>query len=235
MSTDLTHYAERPHILVVDDDERLRELIRRFLHEQGLVVATASHAAEAKQILANYVFDLMVLDVMMPGQSGVAFTKEMRAVDKSLPVLLLTARGEADDRISGLEAGADDYLPKPFEPRELLLRINAILRRVPKPLTQTGPIKLGPWLYDITRDELRQGDAVMKLTGMEANLLRIFAQDVGKPLTREQVAERSKGQVSDRTVDVQVTRLRRKIESDPKNPRLLVTVRGEGYMLIPDT
>lgn len=234
MSTDLTHYAERPHILVVDDDERLRELIRRFLHEQGLVVATASHAAEAKQILANYVFDLMVLDVMMPGQSGVAFTKEMRAADKTLPVLLLTARGEADDRISGLEAGADDYLPKPFEPRELLLRINAILRRVPKPLTQTGPIKLGPWFYDITRDELRQGDEVMKLTGMEANLLRIFAQDVGKPLTREQVAERSKGQVSDRTVDVQVTRLRRKIESDPKNPRLLVTIRGEGYMLIPD-
>jgi two-component system phosphate regulon response regulator OmpR len=231
--------ALRPHVLVVDDDDRLRSLLHRYLTEHGMVVTTAASAAEARGLLPSLSYDLMVLDIMMPQESGLDFAKSLRekggAVAKSLPILLLTARGDSDDRIKGLEAGADDYLPKPFEPRELLLRIEAILRRAPKPaLPQTTELKLGRWLYRPERDELSSDDEVLRLTDMEAGLMRTLAREPGAVVSREALAAESKGEINDRTIDVQVTRLRRKIEEDPKNPRYLITVRGEGYMLLPE-
>jgi two-component system phosphate regulon response regulator OmpR len=230
--------ALMPHILVVDDDDRLRSLLRRYLAEQGFIVTTATNAADARAKLKVLSYDLMVLDVMMPGETGFELTKSLRdaakQTAKQLPILLLTARGEASDRIEGFEVGADDYLLKPFEPRELLLRINAILRRVPKPAVTLPELKLGSWSYNAQRDELRSGEEVVRLTDMEASLMRVLAAEPGVALSRETLAERSKGVVNDRTIDVQVTRLRRKFEGDVKNPRYLVTVRGEGYMLMPD-
>ncbi len=246
-----TSPALKPHILVVDDDNRLRGLLRRYLAEQGFVVTTALSAADARAKLKDLAYDLIVLDVMMPGETGLELTKSLRSLPEAplrpLPILLLTARGEASDRIEGLEVGADDYLQKPFEPRELVLRINSILRRLPKPVVSQPPLRFGAWHYDPGRDELKQGEEIVRLTDMEAGLMRLFAAEPGVALSREALTERSnavaspkeadsfRGQkVSDRTVDVQVTRLRRKIEPDPKNPRYLVTVRGEGYMLMPD-
>ena len=182
----------------------------------------------------------MVLDVMMPGENGFDLTRALRLESVGvlpLPILLLTAKGETEDRIEGLEAGADDYLMKPFEPRELLLRINAILRRAPKPKADVKTeLRLGVWTYDPERNELKSANEIVALTGMEAGLMRVLAEAQGQVLSREILAERSAaGQaINDRTIDVQVTRLRRKIEADPKNPRYLVTVRGEGYSLRPD-
>jgi two-component system phosphate regulon response regulator OmpR len=230
--------ALKPHILVVDDDNRLRGLLRRYLAEQGFIVSTASNAAEARGRLKHLAYDLVVLDVMMPGENGLDLTRALRAAPDPrqrapLPILLLTARGEAGDRIEGFERGADDYLLKPFEPRELVLRINAILRRAPKPPPPPEELRLGAWRYDPQRDELRAGDEILRLTGMEAGLMRLLAAEPGVALSREMLAERNT-QINDRTIDVQVTRLRRKIEPDAKNPRYLVTVRGEGYMLMPD-
>jgi two-component system phosphate regulon response regulator OmpR len=230
--------ALKPHILVVDDDDRLRELLRRYLAENGFIVSTAFSAAEARARLGLLSYDLMVLDVMMPGETGLELTRALRGeksgATKALPVLLLTARGEPSDRIEGFETGADDYLAKPFEPRELLLRINSILRRLPKPATLTPVLKLGRWSYDPQRDELRCSDEVVRLTDMEAGLMRTLAAEPGTVVSREMLAGGNKSMVNDRTIDVQVTRLRRKIEDDAKNPRYLVTVRGEGYMLMPD-
>jgi two-component system phosphate regulon response regulator OmpR len=232
--------ALAPHILVVDDDTRLRGLLGRYLSDQGFIVATSKSAADARAKLKSLAFDLMVLDVMMPGENGFDFTRALRTADTSLrplPILLLTARGETEDRIEGLEAGADDYLMKPFEPRELLLRINAILRRAPKPKAAAKKeIHLGAWTYDPERDELKSAEEVVVLTGMEAALMRALADAEGKVLSREMLVERSAAgqEINDRTIDVQVTRLRRKIEADAKNPRYLVTVRGEGYSLRPD-
>jgi two-component system phosphate regulon response regulator OmpR len=228
-----------PHILVVDDDTRLRALLARYLSEQGFIVSTARSAADARAKLKSLTYDLMVLDVMMPGENGFDLTRSLRVpTTPSLPILLLTAKGETDDRIEGLEAGADDYLMKPFEPRELLLRINAILRRTPKPNpTPKTQIHLGPWTYNPDRNELKSAEEVVVLTGMEAALMRALADNPGKILSRETLVERSAAtqQINDRTIDVQVTRLRRKIEQDAKNPRYLVTIRGEGYTLRPDT
>ncbi|MGB4101764.1 MAG: response regulator transcription factor [Alphaproteobacteria bacterium] len=235
--------AQVPHILVVDDDIRLRELLRRYLADHEFLVTTAAHAGEARQMLDVLAFDLMILDIMMPGESGLELAQHLRrgsasggGQGRSLPILLLTARGEAEDRIAGLEAGADDYLPKPFEPRELLLRINAILRRItPPPGRDALPeISLGKWRFDSARDELRAGDDFVRLTEMEAKLLRILAAEPGVAISREQLAVRSKSEINDRTIDVQITRLRRKIEADAKAPRYIVTVRGAGYMLLPD-
>ena len=227
--------ALTPHILVVDDDNRLRSLLRRYLAEQGFVVSTASHAADARAKLKHLSYDLLVLDIMMPGENGLELTKSLRNADptKALPILLLTARGEAEDRIAGLESGADDYLHKPFEPRELVLRITSILRRLPKPIEKKVELKFGAWSYDLKRDELKRGDEVVRLTDMEAGLMRLLAAKPGAVLSRDMLVE-SGAAVNDRTIDVQVTRLRRKIEPDAKNPRYLVTVRGEGYMLMPD-
>jgi two-component system, OmpR family, phosphate regulon response regulator OmpR len=223
-----------PHIMVVDDDDRLRDLLRRYLVEQGCIVLTAAGAAPARDLLQHMDIDLIVLDVMMPEETGLQFLQGLRQThQKNIPVLLLTAKGEASDRIAGFEGGADDYLTKPFEPKELLLRVQSILRRTALTSTKPLAIKLGRWQFDPARDELTAGDDVQKLTEMEAHLLRLLLAEPGRALSRENLAEKSRGMISDRTIDVQVTRLRRKIEDDAKNPRVLVTVRGEGYRVIP--
>jgi len=234
--------AAETHLLVVDDDARLRGLLQRFLMREGFLVTAARDAAHARRLLAGLAFDLIVLDVMMPGEDGISLTRALRP-RMATPVLLLTARGETADRIAGLEAGADDYLAKPFEPRELVLRIQAILRRAPA----AGPaaariLPLGGLRYDLDRGELRRGDEPVRLTATEAALMRLFATHPGETLTRERLVEdlgRDRGPAAaepfqERAVDVQITRLRRKIEADPRLPRYLQTVRGAGYMLVPD-
>ncbi|QIK40192.1 response regulator [Pontivivens nitratireducens] len=227
------------HILIVDDDQRIRDLLRKFLSRQGFLVSGARDAAHARRLLENLEFDLIVLDVMMPGEDGLSLTRALRETITT-PILLLTARGDANDRITGLEAGADDYLPKPFEPRELVARINAILRRAPQGPRKDDPPKtmqLGPVRYDIGRGEMWQGETQVRLTSTEQTLMRIFAAEPHTPITRQALIEalgRDHGQAQERAIDVQITRLRRKIESDPKSPRYLQTVRGAGYMLVPD-
>ena len=231
--------APPPHLLIVDDDARIRGLLQKFLIRQGFLVSTAREAAHARRLLAGLEFDLIVLDVMMPGEDGISFTAALRE-DWDVPILLLTAKGESNDRIAGLEAGADDYLTKPFEPKELLLRINAILRRIPQQRETAGAprhIQLGPIRYDLERGEMWRGTEHVRLTATEGALMRIFAARPGEAVTREKLVEdlgRDKGQAQERAVDVQITRLRRKIEADPRQPRYLQTVRGEGYMLAPD-
>jgi two-component system, OmpR family, phosphate regulon response regulator OmpR len=228
------------HLLVVDDDERIRGLLQKFLMRSGYLVTVARDAAQARRLLAGLDFDMLVLDVMMPGEDGIALTRDLRQ-KQAVPILLLTARGETTNRIEGLEAGADDYLVKPFEPKELLLRINAILRRVPnaRPVAQ-GPkvLHMGQVRYDMDRGELWRGADPVRLTATEAALMRIFAASPGTPVSREKlVGDLGKDDTSgtqERAVDVQITRLRRKIEDDPRQPRYLQTVRGEGYMLQPD-
>ncbi|HEY0214727.1 MAG TPA: response regulator [Paenirhodobacter sp.] len=231
-----------PHLLIVDDDERIRGLLQKFLFRNGFLVTAARDAAHARKLLAGLEFNLIVLDVMMPGEDGLSLTRDLRRKMRT-PILLLTARGETRERIEGLEAGADDYLSKPFEPKELLLRINAILRRMPSEVT-TGPkyLTLGPLRYDQDRGELWQGEAAVRLTATEVALMRIFATHAGEVVTRTDLIEElgrdrtaaSEETSGDRAIDVQITRLRRKIEPDPKEPRYLQTVRGLGYMLAPD-
>ncbi len=227
------------HILIVDDDERIRGLLKKFLSRNGFWVSAARDAAHARRLMKGLEFDLLVLDVMMPGEDGLSLTRGLRET-LDTPILLLTAKGEASDRISGLEAGADDYLPKPFEPKELLLRINAILRRVPGQNAETGVPKtliMGVIRYDLIRGELWHGSELIRLTATENALMRIFAACPNEPVSRTKLVEdlgRGKGQAQERAIDVQITRLRRKIESDPKSPRYLQTVRGSGYMLAPD-
>ncbi|MGH6914927.1 MAG: response regulator [Geminicoccales bacterium] len=222
----------RRHILVVDDDARLRRLLHRFLTEHGYHVTAAGDAREAKAALNSFAFDLMVLDVMLPGQDGISLTGELRAV-VDLPILLLTARGEAEDRVNGLAAGADDYLVKPFDPRELLLRIATILRRAAPAAPEPRPLRFGPFLFDAVRQELRRGEERIHLTDAEVSLLQILAQQPGIAVTRQQLGERSRISGSDRAIDTQIARLRRKLESDPRRPRYLLTKRGEGYVLRP--
>ncbi|MGB5558072.1 MAG: response regulator [Paracoccaceae bacterium] len=227
------------HLLIVDDDERIRGLLQKFLIRSGFYVTAARDAQHARRILTGLDFDMIVLDVMMPGEDGVAFTKSLRETLQT-PILLLTAKGETGDRIAGLEAGADDYLPKPFEPKELLLRINAILRRVPPEPADSGIPKvlhLGAIRYDVERGEMWQGDDPVRLTATESQLMKIFSAAPAAAVSRGELVEklgRDGGQAQERAVDVQITRLRRKIEADPKQPRYLQTVRGEGYMLAPD-
>ncbi|MBY6049470.1 response regulator [Vannielia litorea] len=227
------------HLLIVDDDERIRGLLQKFLLRHGFITTSARDAAHARRLLAGLEFDLIVMDVMMPGETGVELTRSLRE-SLATPILLLTAKGETEDRIAGLEAGADDYLPKPFEPKELLLRINAILRRVPSEVAvDTGPkvLSLGPVRYDVARGEMWKGEEMVRLTATESALMRIFSTQPGSAVTRSKLVEdlgRDGGQAQERAVDVQITRLRRKIEADPKQPRYLQTVRGEGYMLAPD-
>jgi two-component system phosphate regulon response regulator OmpR len=227
------------HLLIVDDDERIRDLLKKFLMRNGFLVTAARDAAHARRILSGLDFDLIVMDVMMPGEDGVTLTRSLRETSQT-PILLLTARGETEHRIAGLEAGADDYLAKPFEPKELLLRINAILRRMPEPSARDAAPKilhLGPIRYDIDRGELWRGDQPIRLTATEAQLMRIFSARPGEAVTRTKLVEdlgRDRGQAQERAVDVQITRLRRKIEDNPKQPRYLQTVRGAGYMLAPD-
>ncbi|MGA9409259.1 MAG: response regulator [Roseobacter sp.] len=227
------------HLLIVDDDERIRSLLQKFLMRHGFLVTAARDAAHARRILSGLDFDLIVLDVMMPGEDGIAFTRALRE-DNTVPVLLLTAKGDTNNRIEGLEAGADDFLSKPFEPKELLLRINAILRRMPETLIDEAAPKvlmLGPIRYDMERGEMWQGEELVRLTGTEMQLMKIFSASCNEAISRSKLVEelgRDRGQAQERAVDVQITRLRRKIESDPKQPRYLQTVRGAGYMLAPD-
>jgi two-component system, OmpR family, phosphate regulon response regulator OmpR len=227
------------HLLIVDDDERIRGLLQKFLVRSGFLVTAARDAGHARRLLGGLDFDLIVLDVMMPGEDGISLTRSLRQ-EVATPILLLTARGETGSRIEGLEAGADDYLAKPFEPKELLLRINAILRRAPAPKTaETGPkvLNLGPVRYEVDRGELWRGNEQVRLTATEAALMRIFAAQPGSAVSREKLVSnlgRDDGQATARAVDVQITRLRRKIEADSKQPRYLQTVRGSGYMLAPD-
>ena len=227
------------HLLIVDDDERILGLLQKFLIRNDCCVTTARYAAHARRLLAGLEFDLIVLDVMMPGEDGISLTRALRA-EITTPILLLTARDETGSRIEGLEAGADDYLAKPFEPKELLLRINAILRRVPQVrVAEAGPkvLHLGEVRYELDRGELWHGTDQIRLTATEAALMRIFAAQPGEAVSREQLVTdlgRDDGQTTARAVDVQITRLRRKIEADSKQPRYLQTVRGAGYMLAPD-
>jgi len=226
----VTHNPE-PHLLVADDDARLRELLRRYLTDNGFRITTAADASEARSQLAGFAFDLVVLDVMMPGESGLELTQMLRSEGR-VPVLLLTAMAEPEDRINGLEQGADDYLSKPFEPRELVLRIRNILQRRPNADTVPHNLRFGGCRFDVVRGELYRGGDVVHLTAAEAGLLLIFAQKAGQAVSREELSLSLSGNV--RNVDVQMTRLRRKIERDPRFPRYLQTIRGTGYTLKPD-
>ena len=224
--------GEARHILVVDDDARLRRLLQRYLTEHGYHVTAAADAAEAQAARRNFAFDLMVLDVMMPGQDGLSLTAELRA-ETDLPILLLTALGETEDRVKGLSAGADDYLVKPFDPRELLLRIATILRRVAPVVQSDQPLRFGPFAYDGASQELRRGEERIHLTDAELSLLQILAEQPGLAITRQELGQRSRISGSDRAIDTQIARLRRKLEPDPRRPRYLLTKRGEGYVLRP--
>ncbi|MDE8347073.1 MAG: response regulator transcription factor [Acidocella sp.] len=226
---------ESAHILLVDDDSRLRALLNRFLTENGFRVTTAENAADARDKLRFMDFDLMVLDVMMPGETGLDLTNNLRA-DRApvMPILLLTARGSPEDIIAGFEAGADDYLGKPFDPRILLARIRAMLRRAQPPASLTGPLQLGDAIFDPVRAELIGPQNRIRLSGAELSLLMAFAARPHEILSREALAAAlDLDDVNERAIDVQVTRLRRKIERDPREPRFLHTVRGKGYILKP--
>jgi two-component system phosphate regulon response regulator OmpR len=219
---------EKPHILVIDDDRRIRELLQSYLSENGFRVSVAPTASAARERMRGLAFDLLILDVMMPGESGTALALSLRGAHGRIPILMLSALSEIEDRINGLMAGSDDYLPKPFEPRELLLRVQNLLRRSGPLVDQRVDVRFGSCLFNITRGELRRNGELIKLTTRERELLRLLIQNAGQPITR---AELSPDGAEDnaRTVDVQINRLRQKIEEDPSNPVYLQTVRGAGY------
>jgi two-component system phosphate regulon response regulator OmpR len=229
--------AETAHLLVVDDDARLRDLLQRFLSEQGFRVTAVADAAAARRAIGAMTFDLLVLDVMMPGESGLALTESLRGQGNAVPILMLTARGAPQDRVEGFEHGVDDYLAKPFDPRELALRIRTILRRAappPAPAQHTVPVQLGPRWFDVERAELRGPEGIVRLTGGEASLLQALARRIGEVLSREEIgAALGTPEAGERAIDVQVTRLRRKVETDPREPRFIQTVRHRGYVLRP--
>ena len=229
-----------PHLLIVDDDERIRSLLKQFLIQSDYLISTAENAEQAGTLLSTIEFDMIILDVMMPGQDGITFTTELRKSKNNTPILLLTARGETEDKIKGLEAGADDYLPKPFEPKELLLRINAVLRRMPdlkKGQMSPKTLSFGNFNYNVARNELWDGTNQIRLTTTEIHLMKIFTSALGEPISRAKLVTSLGKDISlaqDRAIDVQITRLRRKIEVNPSQPRYLQTVRGAGYMLLFD-
>ena len=223
---------DAPHLLIVDDDRRIRELLRKYLSDNGFRVTAAEHAVQARERMEGLAFDLIVLDVMMPGESGITFAKSLRTTS-DVPILMLTARTEADDRIEGLEAGVDDYLPKPFEPRELLLRIQTILRRTQSRPQAARSVEFGELEFDVERGALARNGQPVRLTTREIELMKLFCRAVGRALPREELTG-GDDTISDRAVDVQINRLRRKIEPDPREPRYLRTIRGAGYMFVPD-
>ncbi len=229
--------ASSAHVLVVDDDDRLRMLLRRYLAEQGFRVSTARDAADARATLGAVQPDAVVLDVTMPGEDGIALTRALRAGQSTFPILLLTARGGPEDQIEGFEAGADDYLGKPFDPRVLLLRLRALLRRIapPLPAENDRPVRLGALEFDPVRSALTTTEGgVVHLTGGEASLLTVLARRPNEVLSRDELARvLEMDETSERAIDVQVTRLRRKVEPDTREPRFLQTVRGRGYILKP--
>ena len=224
---------EEAHILVVDDDARLRDLLRRYLVESGFRVTVAADAQEARARLQSLAFDLLIIDVMMPGEDGLALTESLRQ-GSVVPILLLTAMAEPEKRIDGLERGADDYLTKPFEPRELVLRIRNILQRVQQTPERVEELRLGACRLDLKRGALYRGREPVHLTSAKVALLLALARKPGEPISRQALSQEAQCSGNLRTVDVQMTRLRRKIEKDPKFPRYLQTVRGTGYVLKPD-
>ena len=222
--------SDSPVILVVDDDTRLRRLLKRYLSENEFKVLEAPSADEARVLIQTIQFDLIVMDVMMPGTNGMDMVRELRAEHNRTPILMLTAMGDVDDRISGLEAGADDYLAKPFEPRELILRINSILRRSTLE-KQTAPMAFGDCVFDIQSGSLTRNGEPVALTGQETDILRFLAERAGQTVSRQELMPLLKTD-NDRTVDVQMTRLRKKIEPEGLSPVCIQTVRGQGYRLI---
>lgn len=224
---------DAPHLLVVDDDRRIRELLNRYLMDQGFRVTAAADAAEARRRLEGVDFDLLIVDVMMPGETGISLTQGLRKI-KTVPIIMLTALAEANARIEGLEAGADDYLPKPFDPRELVLRINNILRRnAPAQQPKVEQVIFGPFTFSVVRKELRRGADHIRLTDREQEIMMLFSQRPGETIPRHELVS-DDAEVGERTIDVQINRLRRKIEDDPSNPVYLQTVRGIGYRLSVD-
>ncbi|SNZ20869.1 two-component system, OmpR family, phosphate regulon response regulator OmpR [Cohaesibacter gelatinilyticus] len=220
------------HLLVIDDDSRIRSLLQKYLTNNGYRVSAAQNAAEARKTMAGLSFDLLILDVMMPGETGMEFASSLRETD-SIPILMLTARAESESRIQGLEIGVDDYLPKPFEPRELLLRIRNILKHhMANATAAINEVNFGPFQFKLERQELLCGDDVIRLTDRERELLALFASQPGATVTRAALA--GEDGTGERTVDVQINRLRRKIEPDPSNPIYLQTIRGIGYRLLTD-
>ena len=227
------------HLLIIDDDQRIRSLLKRFLCKAGFRVTSANGSYQARQLLKNLKFDLLICDVMMPGEDGVSLTNSISKI-LSIPIILLTAKGDTLDRITGLKAGADDYIAKPFEPQELLLRIQMILRRVSRGtdnLFSQKSFKMGEFVYKLDRGELWCGADLVRLTTTEAILMQIFSKKPHTPISRAKLASelgRDMGQAQERAIDVQITRLRRKVEVDPRAPRYLQTVRSTGYMFTPD-
>lgn len=220
-----------PHILVIDDDDRIRDLLKQYLTRNGYRASSAANGEEARQLMGVVEFDLLILDVMMPGVSGFDLTEKVRAAS-NIPILLLSARGLADDRIEGLQRGADDYLAKPFDPRELMLRVGALLRRAP-PQSQQEILSFGDCSFEAARGELLRNGAIVKLTSGELALMKALARKPGEAISRSALAEQTSASM-ERSVDVQVTRLRKKIETDPRTPHYLQTVRGVGYALMTD-
>lgn len=226
---------EKKHILIIDDDTRLRSLLQRFLRDNAFYVTSANGAEEARAMMREYSFDLLIVDIMMPNESGLEFLEKLR-LESAIPVIMLTAMGDTDDRITGLETGADDYLPKPFEPKELVLRIKNILKRTPQEkVSFNEKLNMGLCSYDMQSKELisKQG-TIIHITPVEQSLLNVLGTKSGQIFTREKLAEVLGAGQSPRSIDVQITRLRKKIERDSKNPRYLQTVRGKGYMLLPE-
>jgi len=222
--------VDAPHILVVDDDARLRKLLQNYLSSNGYRVTVAASAVAARQMMLALSFDACVLDVMMPGETGLSFVKSLRGIEADIPVLMISALSESADRISGLSSGSDDYLPKPFEPEELLLRLRNLLRRSSNGRPRANAVRFGAFAFDLQLGELRKGDAALRLTSAEKDILRILAKAQGQPVSRLDLTQ-DEADSATRKVDVQINRLRQKIEADPTNPRYLQTVRGAGYVL----
>lgn len=228
---DQRHYDQEHHVLVIDDDTRICDLVARFLDDHGFVVVTAHNAEEARAAMAVFEFDALVVDVMMPGETGFEFVEAVRGGGVDVPAVFLTALEDSENRIKGFESGADDYLTKPFEPQELVMRLQAILRRTAKQKTAQSTYKIGHWSFDPGFDELSAGEEVVALTTSETALLKALLQCPNDVMSRDELAQILDVDAGERTIDVQVTRLRRKIEDDPKRPRVLQTVRGKGYLL----
>ena len=221
------------HILIVDDDQRIRDLLARYLFDKGFRVSTATDAASARASMRGLTFDVIILDVMMPGESGLDLARDLKSIS-NIPICMMTARTDPEQRVEGLEAGVDDYVAKPFEPRELLLRLQNILRRGHGPSGPKDEIRMGDFTFQVARGELKLRDETIKLTERERDLLRLFAQRPGTPIARHELAGVDSSGSSERAIDVQINRLRRKIETDPANPIYLQTVRGKGYILHTD-
>lgn len=223
-------FEEKKHILVIDDDDRIRSLLMRYLEKKGCVVMVAENADAAHEILKNFIFDILIIDVMMPEKNGFEFGKDVRSVS-DVPILFLTAKSELSDKSEGFLVGADDYLVKPFEPEELLMRIDAILARRGLNIQAKNDVSIGGWVYSRKQGVLISRDKTVQLTDVERRLLDVMLSKTGQIFSREHLAQQLGMAGNDRTIDVQITRLRKKIENDPKSPRLIQTVRGKGYIL----